>query len=347
MQRAIRDRMARSTFAAGIIAVHLLLAYFLIVPLRKLTSALPNAGEAMVLLQPGEVRNPAPAVESPPEVEPQLEEPEVVYVPAPALDIRESGDVSRRLSSGAIGAGRPEMPSSLASEAGIAVLQRVLPHYPIESVRAGEEGSAVLQVLVDESGRASEVRVARSTGFQRLDDAAVGAVKLWKFAPSMKGPTAVATWGEMELRFELYRFTLSRIVDAPLDLVPLGQILNARGDGAVPGGDSALRALMREIRLADADAFDAPWLRDELKRMQGALRGWGEATVIQYAGSAAGARWRTYQVRPEFRKGNVRDTVELRWDIYRVAHDRGASEWRVALDRNGAIWAAHAGAVRP
>ena len=339
MQHAIRDRMARSTFAAGIVAVHLLLAYVLIAPLRKFTTALPSSGEAMVLLQPGDAREASPPVEAPPEMEPELENPDVVWVPAPALDIRES--------SGTIGSGRPDVLPSLAPEAGIAVLQRVLPNYPIESVRAGEEGSAVLQVLVDESGRASEVRIARSTGFQRLDESAIGAVKRWKFAPSMQGSTAIAAWGEMELRFELYRFALSRIVDAPLDLVPLGRILNAGREAPVPGGDIALRSLMREIPAADADAFDAPWLRDELKRMQGALRGWGEATEIKYAGTAAGARWRAYQVRPEFRKGNVRDTVELRWDIYRVTHDRGISEWRVALDRSGAIWAAHAGAVRP
>jgi TonB family protein len=238
------------------------------------------------------------------------------------------------------------VPGTLAPDAGIAVLQRVLPQYPIESVRAGEEGSAVLQVLVDESGRASEVRVARSSGYERLDDSAVKAVSLWKFAPSTKGALAVATWGEMELRFDLNHFTVSRIVDAPLDLVPPGQILNAASEAPAAGGEAALRGLMREVRSADADAFDAPWLRDELKRMRGALAGWGEPGEVHFIGAAAGNRWRAYEIRPEFRKGSGRQTVELRWDVYQVSHDRGVSEWRIAIDRNGTIWCAHAGSVR-
>ncbi len=342
-----RDRIARSVFAAAIIAAHLLLAYFLAAPLRQYTNPISSSGEAVLLLMPGASRETTDQSEPAP-IEPQLEEPEVVWVPtAPDFAIESPAEASRQQAAAQPGSGRPDVPGTLASDAGIAVLQRVLPQYPIESVRAGEEGSAVLQVLVDESGRASEVRVARSSGYERLDDSAVRAVSLWKFAPSTKGALAVATWGEMELRFELYRFTVSRIVDAPLDLVPPGQILNVSNEAPVPGGEAALRGLMNEVRSANSDAFDAPWLRDELKRMKEALAGWGEAGAIQFNGPAAGNRWRAYEIRPEFRKGSGRETVELRWDVYRVSHDRGVSEWRIAIDRNGTIWCAHAGSVRP
>ena len=37
---------------------------------------------------------------------------------------------------------------------------------------------------------------------------------------------------------------------------------------------------------------------------------------------------------------------ELRWDVYQVSHDRGVSEWRIALDHNGTIWSAHVGRAR-
>jgi protein TonB len=339
--------MARSVFAAAIIAVHLLLVYFLAAPLRHYTTAISGAGESVLLLMPGESRE-TTARSEPTPIEPQLEKPEVVWVPtSPDFEIRSADEASRQQSASQLGSGRPDVPGTLAPDAGIAVLQRVLPQYPIESVRAGEEGSTVLQVLVDESGRASEVRVARSSGYERLDDSAVRAVSLWKFAPSTQGALPVATWGEMELRFDLYHFTISRIVDAPLDLVPPGQILNAANEAPVPGGEAALRGLMKEVRSSDADAFDAPWLRDELKRMKAALAGWGEAGAIQFKGAAAGNRWRAYEIRPEFRKGNGRETIELRWDAYEVSHDRGISEWRIAIDRSGTIWCAHAGSVRP
>ena len=348
MQIVRRDRMARSVFAAAILAAHLLLVYFLSAPLRQNTTLISGAGESVLLLVPGESRE-AQAKSEPAPIEPQLEEPEVVWVPTKLeFDIKASAETAgEQVASSQLGSGRPDVPSTLASDAGIAVLQRVLPQYPIESVRAGEEGSAVLQVLVDESGKASEVRVARSTGFNRLDDSAVKAVSLWKFAPSTKGALPVATWGELELRFELYRVTVSRIVDAPLDLVPPGQILNVANDSPVPGGEIALRGLMKEVRSANADAFDAPWLRDELKRMKEALAGWGEAGAIEFHGAAAGNRWRSYEVRREFRKGGARETVELRWDVYRVSHEHGMTEWRIAIDRDGDIWCAHATAFHP
>ena len=340
-----RDRMARSVFAAAIIAAHLLFVFLLTAPRRHDTTPISGAGESVLLLLPGDSRE-ATAQSKPADIEPQLEKPEVVWVPiAPDFAIESPAEAGRPQVASQLGSGRPDVPGSLASDAGIAVLQRVLPQYPVESVRAGEEGSAVLQVLVDEGGRASEVRVARSTGFERLDDSAVKAVSLWKFAPSTKGALAVATWGELELRFELSRYSVSRIVDAPLDLVPPGQILSVGNQEPVAGGEAALRGLMNEMRSADADAFDAPWLRDELKRMKEALVGWGEAGAIQFRGPAAGNRWRAYEVRPEFRKGNGRETIDLRWDVYRVSHDHGVSEWRIAIDRNGTIWCAHASSV--
>ena len=346
MHTGTRDRMARGTVAAVIVAAHVLLAYFLAQPLRRFTLQAASAGESVLLLLPGDSRE-ARAQSQPAALEPTLEEPEPVNVTiAPNVQIRPATDENSDSSFAQVGSGRPDLPGTLDPDAGIAVLQSVMPQYPLESVRAGEEGAAVLQVLVDESGRASDVRVARSSGFERLDEAAIRAVSRWKFAPSTQGSLAVATWGEMEMRFNLYRYAVSRIVDAPLDLVPPGQILNAANETPVAGGEQALRALIETVRSGDPDSFDAPWLRDDMRRMKEALTGWGEEHAIQFKGAAAGNRWRSYEVRPEFRKSATRQTVELRWDVYQVAHDRGVSEWRIAIDRSGTIWSAHAGRAR-
>jgi protein TonB len=335
--------MARGTVAAIIVFAHLLLAYLLIQPLARFTTPASGAGESVLLLLPGDSRD-ARTRSPPAPIEPTLEKPEPVFVStAPNVEIRPVADDAQDSSIAQVGSGRPDVPATLAPDAGIAVLQSVMPQYPVESMRAGEEGAAVLQVLVDETGRASDVRVARSSGYERLDDAAVRAVSRWKFAPSTQGALPVATWGEMEMRFNLYRYSVSRIVDRPLDLVPPGQILNAARETPVPGGEQALRALMEDIRSGDPDSFDAPWSRDDMRRMKEALAGWGEEHAVQFKGAAAGNRWRSYEIRPEFRNGNARQTVELRWDVYQVSHDQGVSEWRIALDRNGTIWSAHAG----
>jgi protein TonB len=337
--------MARGTVAAVIVVAHVLFAYFLIQPLRRFTAPGAGAGESVLLLLPGDSKE--SREQSPPApIEPTLEEPQAVQVTlAPNVEIRPPTDASDS-SFAQVGSGRPNLPVMLAPDAGIAVLRTVMPQYPVESMRAGEEGAAVLQVLVDESGRASDVRVARSSGYERLDDAAVQAVSRWQFAPSTQGALAVATWGEMEMRFNLYRYSVSRIVDAPLDLVAPGQILNASNEAPVSGGEQALRALMDTVRSGNPDSLDAPWLRDDMRRMKEALAGWGEEHAIQFKGPAAGNRWRSYEIRPEFRNGNGRQTVELRWDVYQVSHDRGVSEWRIAIDRSGTIWCAHAGRAR-
>lgn len=57
------------------------------------------------------------------------------------------------------------------------------PVYPSESNRRRERGTVLLRVLVDATGRPAEVRVERSSGFTRLDDAARTAVAKALFRP--------------------------------------------------------------------------------------------------------------------------------------------------------------------
>jgi len=52
MHRLRRDRVARSVFAAAIIAAHLLLVYLLAAPLRHYTTPISGAGESVLLLMP-------------------------------------------------------------------------------------------------------------------------------------------------------------------------------------------------------------------------------------------------------------------------------------------------------
>ncbi len=57
------------------------------------------------------------------------------------------------------------------------------PVYPKESQRRREHGTVVLRVLVDSEGRPSQIRVERSSGFERLDSAARDAVAKFRFRP--------------------------------------------------------------------------------------------------------------------------------------------------------------------
>jgi periplasmic protein TonB len=57
------------------------------------------------------------------------------------------------------------------------------PVYPRESSRRREHGTVLLRVLVDPSGRAAQIQVERSSGFERLDIAAREAVQKAVFRP--------------------------------------------------------------------------------------------------------------------------------------------------------------------
>ena len=78
------------------------------------------------------------------------------------------------------------------------------PEYPPASRRAGEEGTVQLQVLVQENGRAGEVKVARSSGFPKLDEAAVAEVKRnWRFVPGKEDGKPVSMWHTFAVTFRL------------------------------------------------------------------------------------------------------------------------------------------------
>jgi periplasmic protein TonB len=62
-----------------------------------------------------------------------------------------------------------------------ALVSRVQPEYPLIAQAAHVEGVVILEATVDESGRVESVRVLRSA--RLLDQAAVEAVKQWRYSP--------------------------------------------------------------------------------------------------------------------------------------------------------------------
>lgn len=84
-----------------------------------------------------------------------------------------------------------------------AYLSNPPPDYPAVARRRGLEGVVLLSVLVNEAGLPKEIRLAKSSGTPILDDAALGAVKGWKFVPARQGEQAVSAWVEVPIRFRL------------------------------------------------------------------------------------------------------------------------------------------------
>jgi protein TonB len=75
------------------------------------------------------------------------------------------------------------------------------PVYPAEAKSAGHSGVVMLLVEIDAAGRASSVRVRKSSGFAELDSSAERAVRGWRFRPAMLDGVAIATRLEVPVRF--------------------------------------------------------------------------------------------------------------------------------------------------
>lgn len=97
----------------------------------------------------------------------------------------------------------PPMPVTLGSELSLNCSERTPPAYPKQSMRLGEQGKTVLQVELDESGRVAAVAVKSSSGFQRLDDAAISAVNSWHCTPARRNGIAVRATALQPFNFAL------------------------------------------------------------------------------------------------------------------------------------------------
>ncbi len=89
----------------------------------------------------------------------------------------------------------PELPAPvvLSGDLAVACPQRSPPEYPAMSRRLGEQGRVVLRVELDETGRVVAARVKETSGFRRLDDAGLVAVKTWHCnAPTRDGQAVKA-----------------------------------------------------------------------------------------------------------------------------------------------------------
>lgn len=66
--------------------------------------------------------------------------------------------------------------------------------YPRVSRELGEQGSVLLRVLVDERGRPTDIQVVKSSGYPRLDQQAVQAMRAARFKPHVEDGIARPMW---------------------------------------------------------------------------------------------------------------------------------------------------------
>ncbi len=80
------------------------------------------------------------------------------------------------------------------------VIKSVAAVYPLSELATRTEGTSVLQVTIDNTGKVTEVDVAESGG-EAFDHAAIDAVRQWTFVPASRGETAITSRIQIPFRF--------------------------------------------------------------------------------------------------------------------------------------------------
>lgn len=146
----------------------------------------PEPEPEPVELKPVKKPEPKPKVEQLVTKAPKTSQPESVVQPEPEPEsVDEQDSVSdpvsevppRQMETG---------PVTLSTELSVSCPSLTAPVYPAISRRMGEEGKLVLRVELDEHGDVDDAQVVDSSGYARLDNAALEAVKNWQCRPSTR-----------------------------------------------------------------------------------------------------------------------------------------------------------------
>lgn len=154
--------------------------------------------------QPVARRRPVPAAPAPRPVAPRqppsphapvaAAEPQPPAPPAPAAMATPPAPATEAPSAPA----RVDLPSTNAE-----YLQNPPPSYPPASRRAGERGKVIVRVLIGTDGLAAQAELWQSSGYDRLDRAALETVRRWRYVPGKRNGIPEAMWFNVPINFVL------------------------------------------------------------------------------------------------------------------------------------------------
>ena len=106
----------------------------------------------------------------------------------------------------ATGSARPTPPAAAAvvlPSSDADYLHNPPPAYPRMSRRMGEQGTVLVRVFISVDGRAEKAEIRTSSGYPRLDEAALETVQRWRYVPGQRAGQPEAMWFNVPIRFVL------------------------------------------------------------------------------------------------------------------------------------------------
>lgn len=187
----------RRFIALGIVALlHVVLVYALAAGLAgALIQKLPEELKAEVVKEQIPEKTPPP----PP---PDLAKPPPPYVPPPEINITTEAPSTNAITTQSKVATPPEKPA-ISSPASIGRPHQCMQYYPSISQRLNEQGTVTLSFHITTDGGVSGVSVAKTSGYSRLDDAAVSCAQNWHYKPAMQNGAPVEVPWQSAVQFKL------------------------------------------------------------------------------------------------------------------------------------------------
>ncbi|MEJ1962844.1 MAG: energy transducer TonB [Gammaproteobacteria bacterium] len=195
-----------------LLALHGVVLWLILLPtIQTSIDVQPGALDVRLL----KAEEPAPPSDAEPDVAPQflpvqvrIPEPNVAEPLEATMDIEQSASSaitadapgSRPSSTGVEGEPELEAPDFEAN-----YLSNPAPVYPPLSRQLREQGITSLRVHVSAEGKPLAIEIERSSGYERLDRAAISAVWQWRFVPARQGSAQMAAWVIVPVRFNLRR----------------------------------------------------------------------------------------------------------------------------------------------
>ena len=138
----------------------------------------------------------APQLQAVPGSQPSPNAPAAVTAPQPA-----AAAIGAPVAAEAVAPAAParvELPSTDAD-----YLNNPRPAYPPLSKRMGEQGKVVVRVLIGADGLPQKADIRTSSGFERLDQAALATVMKWRYVPGKRAGAPEAMWFNVPINFVL------------------------------------------------------------------------------------------------------------------------------------------------
>ena len=155
-----------------------------------------------------QVAEPVPVTEPKPVIKrvrkPQRPEPHPQSPPAPSVPQTPPAAAERfPVAASSRLTASPEPVPSMTVSRKVEYLYNPPPDYPSRARRLGLEGEVLIRTRVLPNGEPEELVLAQSSGYTLLDQAAIKAVRKWRFRPARRSDERVASWVEIPVRFRL------------------------------------------------------------------------------------------------------------------------------------------------